>query len=180
MTKEEKKGKRPIKHDCVEGSTKNKKVKKPKLSTKPLLQIVEHTHSIIDSQSIIQSYTELKEKEIKQGKMKDTQSPQFFSALNKDTQLMKIAMIQTPKAGDMPNEKITKFKLNLGQFSVVDKIDLFKQTSEIICSDLISTFVSKDKLQRDFKRLENCYIVKSHFHLERRTNWLNSTFSVQN
>ena len=55
----------------------------------------------------------------------------------------------------MPNENITKFKFNMGQFSVVDKVDFFKQTSEMICSNLISTSASKDKLQRDFKRLEN-------------------------
>ena len=68
---------------------------------------------------------------------------------------MRNAVIQPPRAGDMQNEKIIEFKFNMGKFSVVDKVDLFKQTNEIICSDLISTFVSKDKLQRDFKRLEN-------------------------
>ena len=87
--------------------------------------------------------------------MKDTQFPQCISALDKETQLMRIAVIQSPKAGDMPTEKITEFKLNMGQFSVIDKVDLFKQTSEIICSDFINTFVFKEKLQRDFKRLEN-------------------------
>ena len=87
--------------------------------------------------------------------MKDTQSPQLISALDKDTQLMRIAVIQPPKVGDMPNETITEFKFNMGQFSVVYKVDLFKQTSDMICSDLISTFVYKDKLQRDFKRLQN-------------------------
>ena len=62
LTKEEAKGKIPMKQDVVEGSTRKKKVKKPKLSTWPLLQIVEHNQSIIDSQSIIQSYAKLKEK----------------------------------------------------------------------------------------------------------------------
>ena len=42
----------------------------------------------------------------------------------------------------------------MGKFRVVDKDDLFKQTSDLIFSDLISTCVSIDKLQRDFKRLE--------------------------
>ena len=144
-----------MKQDCAEGITKKKNVNRPKLSTWLVLQIVEHTQYIIDCQSIIKSNTELKEKEITQGKMKDTKSPQLISDLDIDTQLMRIAMIQPLEAGDMPNEKITKFKFNIGQFSVVDKADLFKQTGEIICYDLISTFVSKDKLQRDFKRLEN-------------------------
>lgn len=69
------------------------------------------------------------------GKMKDTQSPQLISALEKDTQLMKIAVIQPPKSGVMPTEKITEFKLNMDQFSVIAKVDLLKQSSEIICSD---------------------------------------------
>jgi len=43
----------------------------------------------------------------------------------------------------------------MSQFSVVDKVDFFKQTSELICSDLIATSVSKDKLYRDYKKLEN-------------------------
>ena len=60
---------------------------------------------------------------------------------------MKIAVIQLPKEGDTFNEKVTKFKFNMGQFSVVEKVDLLKQTSQLICSDLINTFVSKDKLQ---------------------------------
>ena len=42
----------------------------------------------------------------------------------------------------------------MNQYSVVDKVDFFKQTSELICSNLISTSVSKDKLFRDFKKLE--------------------------
>ena len=43
----------------------------------------------------------------------------------------------------------------MSQFSIVDKVDLFKQTSELICSDLISTSISKEKLQRDYRKLEN-------------------------
>ena len=78
--------------------------------------------------------------------MKDTQFPQLISSLDKDTQLMIIAVIQPPKAGGMPTEKITKFKINMVMFSVIDNVDMFKKTSEIICSDLISTYVSKDKL----------------------------------
>ena len=43
----------------------------------------------------------------------------------------------------------------MNQFSVVDKVYLFKQTSELIFSNLISTIVSKYKLFRDFKKLES-------------------------
>lgn len=87
--------------------------------------------------------------------MKDTQSPQLISALDKDTQLMRIAVIHPPTTCNMLIEKITEFKFNMVQFGAVDKVDMFKQTGEIICSNLVSTSVSKDKLQRDFKRLEN-------------------------
>lgn len=44
---------------------------------------------------------------------------------------------------------------NMNQFNVSDKVDFFKQTSELICSDLMSTPVAKDKLRRDYKKLEN-------------------------
>jgi hypothetical protein len=40
------------------------------------------------------------------------------------------------------------------QFSIVDKVDLFRKTSKLVCCDLISTFVSKEKLQRDYRKLE--------------------------
>ena len=43
----------------------------------------------------------------------------------------------------------------MSKFSIVDKVDLFKQTSELICSALISTYVSKEKLQIDLRKLEN-------------------------
>ena len=37
---------------------------------------------------------------------------------------------------------------------MVDKVYFFKQTSEMICSNLINTTVSKDKLFRYFRKLE--------------------------
>lgn len=42
----------------------------------------------------------------------------------------------------------------MNQFSVVDKVDSFKQTSELICSNKINTTVAKDKLFRYFRKLE--------------------------
>ena len=42
----------------------------------------------------------------------------------------------------------------MNQFSVVDKVDFFKQTNELICSNLINTTISKDKLFRDFRKME--------------------------
>ena len=68
---------------------------------------------------------------------------------------MKIAVIQPPGIGDPKNKKITEFKINMSQFSVVDKVDIFKQTSEPIFSNLISTTISEEKLFRYFKKLEN-------------------------
>ena len=68
--------------------------------------------------------------------------------------MMKIVVIQPRTKGDIQNKKITELKLNMTKFSVVDKVYFFKQTSELICSNLINTTVSKDKLFRDFKKLE--------------------------
>ena len=67
---------------------------------------------------------------------------------------MKIVVIQPAIVGEAQKKKIIELKLNMNQFSVVDKVYFFKQTSELICSNLISTSVSKDKLVRDFKKLE--------------------------
>ena len=78
----------------------------------------------------------------------------MISALDRETQMMKIVVIQPTTVGDAQRKKITEFKLNINQFSVVDQVDFFKQTSGLICSNLISTTVSKDKLARDFKKLE--------------------------
>lgn len=99
--------------------------------------------------------------ENKEDKLKSIQPPQLISALDKESQLMNIAVIQPPMASDVPSEKAIEFKFNMIQFSVVDKVYLFKQTSELICSDIISTFVSKDKLHRDFKKLKNKLKTKS-------------------
>ena len=56
--------------------------------------------------------------------------------------------------GEVQKKMITEFKLNMNQFSVVDKVEIFKLESELICSNLISTIVSNNKFIRDFKKLE--------------------------
>ena len=61
---------------------------------------------MVNSQSIIQSYIEVKEKEIKQDKLRDTQSPQLISVLDKESQHMRIAVIQPPKAEDSSMKKL--------------------------------------------------------------------------
>ena len=100
--------------------------------------------------TILEHYNSLKvqssqERELTEKRLRSTQPPQLISALDKKIQLMKIAVIQPPSIVDPQNKKIIEFKLNMSQFSVVDKVDFFKQTSELICSNLISTIVSKDK-----------------------------------
>ena len=52
-------------------------------------------------------------------------------------------------------DRIVEFKFNMNQFSVSDKVDLFKKTIELMYSDLINASISKDRLQRDYKKLEN-------------------------
>ena len=56
--------------------------------------------------------------------------------------------------GKVQKKKIIEFKLNMNQFRCVDKVDIFKKTGELICSNLNSTTIFKDKLVRDFKKLE--------------------------
>lgn len=94
-----------------------------------------------------------KEREIIEERLRSIQ-PQLISALDKKSQMMKIIVIQPQGTGDIQNKKIIEFKLNMNQLFLVDKVVFFKQTSEIVCSNLISTIVSKDKLFKDFKKLE--------------------------
>lgn len=68
---------------------------------------------------------------------------------------MKVAVIQPSIRGQSIEKEITEFKLNMVQFSIVDKVDFFKQTSELICSNLIATLVSKDKLFKENKKLQD-------------------------
>lgn len=68
--------------------------------------------------------------------------------------MIKIVVIQPPGTGDPQNKKIAEFNLNMSQFSVVDKVDFFKQISELIYSNMISNNVTKGKSFRDFKKLE--------------------------
>ena len=79
----------------------------------------------------------------------------MLTTLDKESQMMKVAVIQPPIEGQSTDKEITEIKLNMGQFSIVDKVDFFKQTSELICYNLIATSVSKDKLFIENKKLQN-------------------------
>ena len=79
----------------------------------------------------------------------------MLTTLDKESQMMKVVVIQPPITGKSTDKEITEFKLNMSQFNIVDKVDFFKQTGELICSDLIATSVSKDKLFRENKKLQN-------------------------
>ena len=68
---------------------------------------------------------------------------------------MKIAVIESSSTSGLPSENVIEFKLDIGQFNVMDRVDFFKQTSELICSDLVNVSISKKKLQNNFKKLES-------------------------
>jgi len=68
---------------------------------------------------------------------------------------MKIVVIQPSSAGDISTENVTEFKLDINQFSVVDRFYFLKEASELICSYLISVSILKEKLQRYYKKMEN-------------------------
>lgn len=69
--------------------------------------------------------------------------------------MLKVTTIHPSKGKDASEDRVSKFKFNMNRFSVSDKVYLFKQTNELICSDLISASIAKDRLQRDYKKLEN-------------------------
>ena len=79
----------------------------------------------------------------------------MLTTLDKESQMLKVAVIQPPIRGKSSNKEITEFKLTMSQFSIVDKVDFFKQISELIYSNLIATSVSKDKLFKENKELQN-------------------------
>lgn len=81
--------------------------------------------------------------------MRSLQPPELISALDKRNQSL------PSSTSDLPKEKIIEFKLNISQFSVLDRVGFFKQTSELICSDLINVSVSKENIKRDFRKLES-------------------------
>ena len=68
---------------------------------------------------------------------------------------MKVAIIQPFKVKNVLEDKVTEIKISMNQFSISDKVDMFKHRSELICLDLISASVAKDRLQKDYKKLEN-------------------------
>ena len=68
---------------------------------------------------------------------------------------MKIEVFEPSSTSDISTKKITEFKFDMNQFSVVDRVNFFKKASEFICSDLINVFVTKENLQRNYKRIEN-------------------------
>ena len=163
------KEKRKVGQDpIITTTTASPSTKKLKLFKGPFLQIVDYptpTKEIVIGEQVdtektmIEHYGSLKlqasqEREFTEEKLRSTQPPQLISALDKKIQMMKIVVIQKTTFGDDRKKKITELKLNMNQFSVVDKVDLFKQTNELIYSNLISTNVSKDKLFRDFRNLE--------------------------
>ena len=96
------------------------------------------------------NFQDRKERENKEDKLRRLQPTQLISALDKKNQSMKIATIQPSLVGDPSKERVIEFKLNMSHFSVLDRVDFFKQTSELIFSDLINVSVSKEKIQRDF------------------------------
>ena len=87
---------------------------------------------VIDTEkAILEHYSSLnmqaeKESHATQEHLRATQPQQLVTALDKKSQMMKVVVIQPPVRGVTPNKKITEFKLNMIQISVVDKVYFFK------------------------------------------------------
>ena len=163
------KGKRKVVQDPMITTTSAiPSAKKLKVFKDPFLQIVDYPtptmqtiigEKVDTEKTLIEHYGSLKlqasqERESIEEKLRSTQPPQLISALEKKIQMIKIVGIQPSTVGEAQKKNITEFKLNMNQSSIVDKVDVFKQSNELICSNLISTTVSKDKLLRDFRKLE--------------------------
>ena len=130
------KGKRPLGHEKTSPSLEKKKVKKVKMSKEPPFHILEHSSlnimmvkgEVATRQSIIDHYSELND-QIKlndQDKLKSIDAPQLISALDKENQMLKVDIIQPLKAKGTSEDKVIKIKFNMNQFSISDKVDLFK------------------------------------------------------
>ena len=141
------KGKRPSGSEKTSPTSEKKKVKRVKLSKEPPFHILEHSSpnimmvkgEVTTTQSVIDHYLELKD-QIKfndQDKLKSVATPHLISALAGENQMLKVSIIQPLKAKGNSKDKVTEIKFNMNQFSISGKVDLFKQTSELICSDLI-------------------------------------------
>ena len=161
------KGKREIDEDLMMVDSQDTPTKKPKEMKDLLVKVVEYaTHTIttkegkvVDTEKTIRDHyndlttaSEMKRNKIRK-QLRVENPPQMLTTLDKESQMMKVAVIQPPIRGQFTDKEITEFKLNRSQFSIVEKVDFFKQTSELICSDLIATLVSKDKLFRENKKL---------------------------
>jgi hypothetical protein len=76
--------------------------------------------------------SEMKRNKIRE-QLRAENPPQMLTTLDKESQMMKVAVIQPPIRGQSTENEITEFKLNMSQFNIVDKVDFFKQISELIC-----------------------------------------------
>ena len=132
-------GKRPLEQEEIMPTTEKNKIKNLKLSDDPSLQVLEHPSSNImiikgettTTQSILEHYSDLNaqmknDKQGKKSKLKSPSTPLLISALDKDKKILKVAVIQPSKAKDVSEDEVTKFKFNMNQFNVIDKVDLFK------------------------------------------------------
>ena len=136
------KGKRKVGQDPMITTTfASPSTKKLKVFKDHFLQIVDYPtptmETIIGEQvdtekTLIENYGSLKlqasrEREITEEKLRSTQPPQLISALDGKSQMMKIVVIQPATVGDTQKKNIIEFKLNMNQFSVVDKVDFFNK-----------------------------------------------------
>ena len=94
------------------------------------------------------NFQDQKERERNEEKMKNSKHPSLISALDRKKQSMKIAMIEPSSTSGLSSKKVSEFKLDMSQFNVMDLVDLFKQTSELIFLDLVNVSISKEKTSK--------------------------------
>ena len=102
------KGKMPLGQEKASPASKKKKVKRVKVLKQPPFSILEHSSpnimmvkgEVTSTQSIIDHYSELNDqtKTNDQEQLRSTASPQLISALDREKQMLKVAIIQPSKA----------------------------------------------------------------------------------
>ena len=88
-------------------------------------KVVDTEKTIREHYDDLAAASEIKRNQVRE-QLRVEHPPQMLTTLDKESQMMKVAVIQPPIIGKSTEKEKTEFKLNMGQFSIVDKVDFFK------------------------------------------------------
>ena len=134
------KGKRKMGEDVIMTDLQTTSSKKSREMKNLLVKVKEYATptittedgKVIDTEKTIREHyadlaaaSKIKRNQVRE-KLRTEHPPQMPTTLAKESQMMKVVVIQPPIKGQSTNKEITEIELNMGQFSIVDKVDLFK------------------------------------------------------